>query len=954
LLKSSSPKVSRRSALKLGLLATSLGSGSKLLSGLPSIEGLSWTDSSVFSRLSDQQMTDPKRSSQPALTFLNFIPEAWKIVEPSTPFVSGYHVDAIAEHLQAISDGQLQNLIINIPPRHTKSTFVGVLWPAWEWTVNPHLQWLCASYREALAIRDGVKMRRLVMSSWYQERWGGLYRLTGDQNEKRRFENDAAGYRVSIGVGTGTGEGGHRLVCLGYNSLITTSAGRLPIGQIVERKMPVKVLSFDHATDRACWGDVEAYESGPGRPSVRITLSYGVTLEATDDHPVYVGGRGYVRAADLRPNDRVLAHIPTVFALRPSDPSQAFQNGTARRAPDVLQQGVSSSSRCQGPSALGRGTVAPDGPVVCGVRQGSPALSVSHGEAGGATGLLQSCLSRYRPDRREQSDVPGRTRYAALPSLRNAERSEVVSGERHDARQLQCCVPTFVPQSSQPQAGSAAGSVLVLRRCDGNTPLAGRPAGFLLADVREPCPLSAHQGTWESSVRARSCGESVSGRVQSDSSGDQAPRWEPLPSLLDDDGGAWAGAVGASHRLRQDAQRRDEPDYIVQVVSREDARPAGEPGRVAEAAVVSIERIPPLERVYNLRVAPHHNYFAAGILVHNCDDPLSAEQAESDAYRDAANNWIDSTFSTRGNDPRTVARVIVMQRLHDEDTTGHLLEKMAAGGAQFDHLILPAEYEPTVQICLAGLGEHDIRTEPGQPLSPERYGPEQLEQLKIDLGTPQRVAGQLQQRPSPAGGNVFQRSWWDGKNRYDAADETLKHKIVGRWLFIDTAYKDKDTSDYTACSVMELLPDYRLLWREVWNERLTFPYLLPRIETTALAANGDGKLQGVIVEDKGSGTSAVQSLQFGSPSWLAELIQPFNPTGSKVYRAQQASLWCARNCLLMPEPSDAAPWLHDATEQLFKFPTAAHDDIVDTLSMGLIFLEHLLAEGHRARMGYAA
>jgi hypothetical protein len=134
------------------------------------------------------------------------------VVEPATPFVGGYHVDAIAEHLQAISDGQLQNLIINIPPRHTKSTFVGVLWPAWEWTVNPHLQWLCASYREALAIRDGVKMRRLITSPWYQERWGGLYRLTGDQNEKRRFENDRAGYRVSIGVGTGTGEGGHRLV----------------------------------------------------------------------------------------------------------------------------------------------------------------------------------------------------------------------------------------------------------------------------------------------------------------------------------------------------------------------------------------------------------------------------------------------------------------------------------------------------------------------------------------------------------------------------------------------------------------------------------------------------------------------------------------------------------------------------------------------------------------------
>src|SRR4051794_13454781 len=79
-----------------------------------------------------------------------FVRQAWPIVEPSTPFVSGWHIDAIVEHLEAISRGQIRNLLINIPPRHMKSLLVSVFWPGWEWIQWPERRWLYSSYAAQL------------------------------------------------------------------------------------------------------------------------------------------------------------------------------------------------------------------------------------------------------------------------------------------------------------------------------------------------------------------------------------------------------------------------------------------------------------------------------------------------------------------------------------------------------------------------------------------------------------------------------------------------------------------------------------------------------------------------------------------------------------------------------------------------------------------------------------
>jgi predicted phage terminase large subunit-like protein len=143
-----------------------------------------------------------------------FVVQAWPIVEPSTPFVPGWHIDAIIGHLEAVTAGQIRLLLINVPPRHMKSLLVSVFWPAWEWIRFPERRWLYSSYGAQLSIRDSVKCRRLIESHWYQQRWGDRFSLTSDQNTKGRFDNNRSGYRLSTSVGgAATGEGGDRIVC---------------------------------------------------------------------------------------------------------------------------------------------------------------------------------------------------------------------------------------------------------------------------------------------------------------------------------------------------------------------------------------------------------------------------------------------------------------------------------------------------------------------------------------------------------------------------------------------------------------------------------------------------------------------------------------------------------------------------------------------------------------------
>ena len=463
-----------------------------------------------------------------------YIEQAWPIIEPGTPFTRGWHIDAIAAHLEAVSRGEIRKLLINMPPRHMKSLAVSVFWPTWEWITRPEIGWLFASYAMSLAVRDSVKCRRIIESPWYQGRWGQIYQLTGDQNVKSRYENTRSGYRLSLSVDSAvTGEGGDRLVV---------------------------------------------------------------------------------------------------------------------------------------------------------------------------------------------------------------------------------------------------------------------------------------------------------------------------------------------------------------------------------------------------------------------DDPNHVREAESDAVRSATLTWWKEVMSTRVNDPRTATKVVVMQRVNEEDLAGYLL----AEEGDWEHLCLPAEYEPKPQIHVSKIGWSDPRKEAGELLWPQRFGPLELADLKKTLGS-YGVAGQLQQRPSPAGGGMLKRFWW----RYwcypgqalppvsvrlpDGGVASIKaiplpakfDETIQSW---DATFKDTKASDYVVGQVWARKGSDKFALDQV-RARLDFPATVAAVRGLT-AAWPEARLK--LVEDKANGPAVIATLKHE----IAGIV-PVSPQGSKEARAAAVSPDIEAGNVYLPHPA-IAPWVDGFIEECAAFPASRNDDQVDGMTQALI------------------
>lgn len=145
-------------------------------------------------------------------SFAWFCRLAWHVLEPSTPLRWGWALDAMAAHLQAVHEGRIRNLLINVPPGCMKSLMTSVFFPAWEWGAGgrPSLRFISTSHAERLAIRDNLKCRRLIESPWYRERWPVV--LEADQNAKGKFENTARGFRECMAFTSMTGSRGDRVI----------------------------------------------------------------------------------------------------------------------------------------------------------------------------------------------------------------------------------------------------------------------------------------------------------------------------------------------------------------------------------------------------------------------------------------------------------------------------------------------------------------------------------------------------------------------------------------------------------------------------------------------------------------------------------------------------------------------------------------------------------------------
>lgn len=210
---------SRRLRLVPELLPASASSKSRQQTTLPTwIRSGLTTSSDCFNRLPGYAkptgLTDedspllateawaPPPDAHPTTELLEFVVGAWKLLEPSVPFVPGWHITLLCKHLEALSLATLgeRDLLINEPPGSSKSLITAVMWPAWVWTWAPWTRWLTTSYDDAIALRDAVRTRMLMRSEWYQGQVSEPWSWAGDQNVKSYYLNNRTGWRVATSV----------------------------------------------------------------------------------------------------------------------------------------------------------------------------------------------------------------------------------------------------------------------------------------------------------------------------------------------------------------------------------------------------------------------------------------------------------------------------------------------------------------------------------------------------------------------------------------------------------------------------------------------------------------------------------------------------------------------------------------------------------------------------------
>ena len=310
------------------------------------------------------------------------------------------------------------------------------------------------------------------------------------------------------------------------------------------------------------------------------------------------------------------------------------------------------------------------------------------------------------------------------------------------------------------------------------------------------------------------------------------------------------------------------------------------------------------------------------------DDPHNSVEADSSKVREGVLEWWDQAMQTRLNDPKTGAFVIIMQRLHEQDLTGHILANQLEG--EWDHLMLPARYEVGAPNPMrSSLGFTDPRTQEGELLWPDRMDEKTLKTLERSLGS-YAAAGQLQQRPSPKGGGILKASWWVPWEKEELPEVTY---VIQSW---DTAFETKESSSYSARTTWGIFKHNGhdcLIVLEAWYDKVTYPEL----RKLAQEAYNDWEPDAVLIEKKASGASLLQDLRMAGVPVLA-----YSPDRDKVARAHASSALLEDGRIYYPKRK----WAEDLISICAAFPAAKNDDIVDTCTQAWLRLRKGWYLGH--------
>ena len=307
------------------------------------------------------------------------------------------------------------------------------------------------------------------------------------------------------------------------------------------------------------------------------------------------------------------------------------------------------------------------------------------------------------------------------------------------------------------------------------------------------------------------------------------------------------------------------------------------------------------------------------------DDPVKDRiEADSPVVQNNTWDWYKDVFHTRKKPGAAI--IIIQTRWSTEDLSGKLLREMNEGnGDDWTVISIPAINEK------------------GEAYWPDYYAIEEMEREKAQRSE-RSWESLYQQNPTVPGGSLFKRTWWDGI-RYDAVDPQHSRRCVSRVQSWDTAEVDSATAAYTSCGTGEMMPNYKAHLTHVFRKRLEFPALLEAVTERAKAANYDGKLKAVLIENKSSGVQSIQTIMTQGEPWLKKLIVPVTPCASKPIRANGMATWCEKGWVLLPKPSNMVPWLLPFEDEIFAPLGSGYMDQIDMFSQLIWYWERYFQTG---------
>lgn len=301
------------------------------------------------------------------------------------------------------------------------------------------------------------------------------------------------------------------------------------------------------------------------------------------------------------------------------------------------------------------------------------------------------------------------------------------------------------------------------------------------------------------------------------------------------------------------------------------------------------------------------------------DDPLKAEDGRSESARRNAIDWFKGTLISRLNEQDTGRIIIVMQRLHEDDLAGHVLDS-----GTYDHLNLPAIATEDMTVPIGPGKFHRYRR--GDLLHPEQLSDQALAHLKLQMGS-SLFSAQYQQTPLPAESDLLHLDWF---KTWDKEPEGL---VIQSW---DTASSISETGDYSVC-ITAIVQGRRYYIVDVLRQRLAYPDLKRRIHSHAKHFGAGA----ILIERAGSGMHLVDEFCRECPPDMARAIG-IQPRQDKLARFEACTAIIERGDLLLPAE---AKWLAEFKSELMSFPRGRHDDQVDALSQMLNWADNRVRAG---------